>query len=163
MTDFLHISRAILLTDAKYQQQGGNGRKVVVAEVYQQTEHLAQTPAWIPGAVIESKTHEVSFFNQNAGQDRHFHLTTTEVYTVTFGEMIVRLNDEPAIVLKTGDTLIVEPETVHQIFGASFEATVVAIGPNLGPVDKFVQLEQGADWSCWADLSPDKRKSAYKL
>lgn len=129
-----------------------NGRKVLVNEMRPSKETQIHEPEWKPGPqegqtpVLETGYGgvEVASFNQKAGQDRHKHLTSTEIYTVLEGKIKIRVNDEE-LLLDAGDEIIVLPGTVHEVLdsGTEFLVRLHAIDCH-GDRDKYVS--QGGAW-----------------
>ncbi len=137
------IPEDALRSDAKFNQEGGNGRKIAVQSIYPESERHARSPNWEPGDVIETGVggYEMARFNEYAGQDLHQHEFATEIYTVLSGEMGILVGDDGKHVsVLQGDTIIVPPGTWHQVLRTTcFSAQVIVID-STGPKDKFIRI-----------------------
>jgi mannose-6-phosphate isomerase-like protein (cupin superfamily) len=157
-----------------------NGRKVLVTALWPFAESRMEHPEWAPGSpggrtpVLETGPGgiEIATFTEDADQDRHKHLISTEIYTVLKGRMRIRIDDGDLLTLDIGDEIVVLPGTVHEIVGNAAEENSEAGKPRLlirvhafqchGENDKYVQLEPGGPWFVWKDLSPERRRLTYR-
>lgn len=132
-------------------KENNNGRKVLVNEIFPKAERPIDDPELKPEPpppaghtpVFETGYGgvEIASFTEKAGQDRHKHFASMEIYTVLEGEMTIRIGDEPKpIVLQAGDEIVVLPGVVHEVLdnGTSFLTRVHAINC-YGPRDKYVE------------------------
>jgi uncharacterized cupin superfamily protein len=168
-----------------------NGRKHVVGELWDRSERPIADPEWVPGMKYEGKAlpevektpvlvtgnggTEIATFTEEAGQDRHMHLVSTETYTVLTGTVRIFIDDQGPLELAAGDEVVILPGTVHEIV-REIPARDEAHGSNrvpalvvrvhalrcYGDADKYVQLRQFGPWLRWKDLSKEDRKRAYK-
>lgn len=100
---------------------GGRGaRKILVTELQNDNERLADCVEWSPPenakkcpVQVMSDT-EVAVFNQEAIQELHYHRNGTEMYTVLEGEMVIEVDGQD-YKLNTGDMIVVNPNSVHEV------------------------------------------------
>jgi len=170
MPGYVLLTKRAALEDWKLAVPGGNGRKVFVNRMREQIERPLEDPAWRAapqGArtpVVETGPGglEIATCNGDAAQDRHKHLSATEIFTVLEGSIRIYLNDEGPLELSQGDEIVVMPGTVHEIVrGAIALLRVHAIACG-GEEDKYVQLVPGGDWLRWSELSRKERVRAYR-
>jgi mannose-6-phosphate isomerase-like protein (cupin superfamily) len=163
-----------------------NGRRHVVTKLWSAKERDINElgdPEWAPGpedgrtpvlVTCDGGT-EIATFTEDAGQDRHMHLVSTETYTVLKGALQILIDDRGPLKLSAGDEVIILPGTVHEIVrGTSTGKTLRDTGrePALlvrvhavqcqGEADKYVQLQPHGDWLRWSDLSKEDRTRAFK-
>lgn len=129
-------------------KEKNNGRKVLVNEIFPKTEKHIENPEW-EFAPQEGQTPvletgyggvEIATFTEKAGQDRHKHLVSMEIYTVIEGAMTIRIGDSNNVVLQSGDEIVVLPGVIHEVLdmGTSFLTRVHAINCH-GPRDKYTE------------------------
>ena len=134
----LLIARLAVEKDVDLQPSGKGKRKIAVTRLFDD-EIPTGDPIWEPTRptepkkVIKTSDLEISYFNQQAVQDRHRHSSATEIYTVIEGRMPIRIGDE-IYLLTAGDTAVVRPETVHEVLKSSepFLCQVVATHISVG-------------------------------
>ena len=131
-------------------KEKNNGRKVLVNEIFPKAERPIEDPQWAPESpppdgqtpVLETGYGgvEIATFTEKAGQDRHRHLASMEVYTVLEGTMTIKIGDRYNVVLQTGDEIVVLPRVIHEVLdkGTSFLTRVHAINCH-GQRDKYVE------------------------
>lgn len=127
-------------------EPGARGaRKHVVTNLYEAKEVEATHSLWRPPEkgelcqVVVAENWEMATFNEVADQDRHYHARGTEIYIVLDGGMWIKVGDDLHH-LGIGDTIIVNPGTVHEVIrkdGEDFLARVITMDCG-GPDDKFV-------------------------
>lgn len=152
-----------------------NGRKILATDVMSKFGEVEiNDPLWRVPAVLPTGLGglEVATFTEFAGQDRHKHGVSTEIYTVLKGTMLIYINDEGPHELNAMDEVIIFPGTIHEVVqkkrrardpGEGFELLVRVHALNChGVDDKFVQLAPNDEWHCWSKLSVEDRKRAYK-
>ncbi len=179
---FLLISRSSVERDAepgapnKLASCDNTGRKICAVSVMPEFgEHAASSPDWAVPAVLPTGAggFEIATFTEFSAQDRHRHEHAVEIYTVLEGCMEIYIDDAGPYTLAAGDEIVILPGTVHEIVqrkrrarnpGERFASLVRvhAIGA-CGPVDKYVQLEQGAEWRRWSELSREQRRACFRL
>ena len=95
-------------------------RKLLVTEVYQGKEAVAQAEHWTaprssePCPVLHTKDTELALFNQTAKQTRHRHRRGTEIYELLEGRMTIEVEGAD-YTLEPGDLIVVQPGAAHQI------------------------------------------------
>ena len=128
--DALLISLDAVKQDHALQHRGA--RKILVTGRYPASEAENSKILWRPPATSEKcavQTNadiELAVFNNRASQDRHYHESGTEIYTVLEGIMHIEI-EAAACTLSAGDTIVINPGTVHEIKpeGTSFICQVV--------------------------------------
>lgn len=87
--------------------------------------------------MLEAPDVEFAFFNERAGQDRHFHRRAYEIYTVLEGTCEIEVEGR-SYCLDATDSLVVCPGDHHEVRGGHgpFLAQVV-VAPCEGVDDKF--------------------------
>lgn len=130
--------------DSALSSAGPGGRRVAVTELRSQTEQPVGVLEWTapaPGArcdVIAGVNYEVGTFTHRSRQDRHHHLSATEIYLVLDGTMHIEI-EGTLHCLVAGDMVIVSPGAVHEVKPDSTEFLSRVISVNcLGPSDKFL-------------------------
>lgn len=119
-------------------------RKIVVMDINLANEKEATNIQWAPPregekAQVEAVPDmELAFFNHIASQDCHYHKIATEIYMVAEGTMVIEVA-ETDYTLSSGDMIIVNPNTVHQVKsdGIEFICGVVSINCG-GASDKYI-------------------------
>lgn len=140
----LILRKSSVKEDWKFKEKGG--RKVLVNKMYPD-ECDATKPEWEGGSkytktpVVETGCGglEVSTCTQDTKQDYHEHHLCTEIYTILYGEMNIKIKDE-TIKLTCGDEIIVFPYTAHQVLnnnGSAFLTRVHSINCH-GDNDKYI-------------------------
>jgi mannose-6-phosphate isomerase-like protein (cupin superfamily) len=121
------------------------GRKILVTKLYPLTEKEAAEVEWQPPKQLEKcpvqlmRDTEMAVFTDRTSQDRHYHKKGTEVYTVLNGEMTIEI-DQQDFSLSTGDAIVVNPGTPHQVKPGDKEFVCQVICINCsGETDKYVQ------------------------
>lgn len=126
-------------------KEGGRGaRKILVTDLYEKNEKLANNPIWRPAIPPDKcpvqlmKDTEMALFNQYASQDKHYHKIGTEIYMVLEGLMLIDIDNEE-FQLQSGDLVVVNPNSIHEVKpGASeFICRVITLGCQ-GERDKYV-------------------------
>jgi len=176
--DHLILRMDVVQRDWKLAKTDGgrnNGRKHLVKTLWPAKERPAITPEWsfdpedglTPVLETGEGGIEIATFTEDAVQDRHKHLVSTEIYIVLRGTLKMLINDGEPVELSAGDEVIVLPGTIHEILRTSpneksnLLVRVHALNAQ-GDNDKFVQMQPGGTWSRWSDLSPDDRLNAYR-
>ena len=119
-------------------------RKIVVTDIDLANETETTNIQWEPpheGEKAQVQTvpdMELAFFNQIATQDRHYHEIATEIYIVVEGTMVICV-EKIDFTLSSGDMIIVNPNTPHQVktTGIGFICGVVSINCG-GASDKYI-------------------------
>ncbi|HEY3383150.1 MAG TPA: hypothetical protein VGK32_15370 [Vicinamibacterales bacterium] len=176
---FVLIRRALVEQDGEPAENklgtvGNNGRKVLATRVLPEFGEVEVTrPQWTVPAVLPTGDGglEVATFTEFAGQDRHKHLRSTEIYTVLRGRLSIYIDDEPHV-LDALDEVVILPGTVHEVVqdkrrsrgvGEAFELLVrVHALSCFGVDDKYVQFDRGGAWHRWSELTREARARAYK-
>lgn len=139
-------------------RESNNGRKVLVNEIYQKTEQPISKPVWTAATCESEKTPvletgvggiEIATFSEKAGQDRHMHRLSTEIYTLLRGTMTIEV-DGDRYVLSEGDEVVVLPGAVHEVLPSEDEPFLCRVHAVncYGNLDKYV--EHGGRW-CQAE------------
>jgi mannose-6-phosphate isomerase-like protein (cupin superfamily) len=122
---------------------GRGARKHVVTSIFKKKERGAIKAVWRPPTdgqkcpVLVADNWEMATFSEVATQDCHLHRQGTEIYIVLEGTMKVEV-DNKIFALNEGDTLVVNPGTVHEVLReGSFLARVITVNCG-GPGDKLV-------------------------
>jgi mannose-6-phosphate isomerase-like protein (cupin superfamily) len=153
----------VVKKDWKLHVKNNNGRKVLATEIYPKTEIPIEYPEWYPGnEKVKAPVYEtgiggieVSTFNHKAGQEKHKHLISTEIYTVLEG-IVTIVVDDIELLLTEGDELIILPGTVHEVLTSNVEFLVRVHTVNCyGDMDKYVQI--GDDWCQVLTLNQSKK------
>lgn len=119
-------------------------RKIMVTARRPDTEEPCTRTVWAPPAagekagVLETPDTELAYFTHTAAQDRHYHTTATEIYTVLEGQMGLEAADAK-YTLNAGDAIVIPSGTIHRVepSGLSFLCQVVSIHCG-GPQDKHL-------------------------
>jgi quercetin dioxygenase-like cupin family protein len=120
MNKCLKIELDVLKSDPALSPGSRGGRKIMVSEVYEGVEREADSDVWpapLPGQtcqVLRTSNAELTFFTEQAHQDRHYHTKGTEIYMVIMGALTIEV-DGVDYYLSQGDTLVVQPDAVHQV------------------------------------------------
>lgn len=82
---------------------------------------------------------ELSHFNQQASQDRHYHKLATEIYMVLEGTMLIEVDGQDYS-LAMGDMIVINPKTAHQVKPneKEFLCRVIAVN-SIGASDKIIK------------------------
>jgi mannose-6-phosphate isomerase-like protein (cupin superfamily) len=141
------VSKEAVKSDPALADGGRGARKLIVTELYETKERIADIIKWIPPkpgekcAVQVMPNVEIAVFNHQASQDRHYHENGTEVYMVLEGLMTIEIANENYI-MQAGDMMIVNPKTIHEVKtkpgGNGFLCRVVTLNCG-GVLDKFIQ------------------------
>ncbi len=125
-------------------QAGNRGaRKVLVTRLLEKREIEAGAVVWSPPTKPEkcpvqvAPNIELAIFTQQAEQDRHYHKSGTEFYSLLEGQMTIEVEGQ-RYALTAGDMIIVNPGSIHQILpvGSTFLCQVITA--NCGGVsDKY--------------------------
>jgi mannose-6-phosphate isomerase-like protein (cupin superfamily) len=127
-------------------QPGARGaRKLLVTGIYAELEQPACQTVWSPPATTEkcqvqvTPDIELAVFTEQNAQDRHFHKVASEFYTVLKGEMVIEVEDH-SYLLSAGDTIVINPGTVHQIKPEGCEFICQVLTANCsGIADKYIR------------------------
>jgi mannose-6-phosphate isomerase-like protein (cupin superfamily) len=126
-------------------EKGGRGaRKVLVTDLYEETEEKARQVRWWPPVdgdkcpVQLTEDLEIGFFTEDAPQDRHCHERGTEIYWLLRGQVEIEVAGEDYC-LAAGDALIVNPGAAHEVKPTARPFLCGVIQANCGgAADKFV-------------------------
>ena len=127
-------------------QPGKRGaRKILVTEIYPEREQAACQSVWSPPTPAEkcqvqvTPDIELALFTEQNAQDKHHHKVASEFYTVLKGVMVIEVDDQ-SYTLSAGDTIVINPGTVHQIKpqGCKFLCQVITTNCS-GIADKYVE------------------------
>jgi mannose-6-phosphate isomerase-like protein (cupin superfamily) len=131
-------------SDPALQPDGRGARKILVTEVYSHREEAATELIWGPPTdsnkcpVQLMRDTEIAIFTQGASQDRHYHKTGTEIYTVLEGRMVIEVEGTDYS-LAAGDMIVVNPFAVHQVKPEGTEFLCWLVTANCGGVsDKYL-------------------------
>ncbi|HJQ71317.1 MAG TPA: cupin domain-containing protein [Blastocatellia bacterium] len=130
--------------DAALKPGGRGARKLLVTELYPETEREATEVLWTPPAAGErcpvqvSENAESAVFTERASQDRHYHREATEIYLVVEGDMTIEVEGTDYR-LAAGDMILVNPGAAHEVKPGEdrFICRVIAVNSG-GPADKFL-------------------------
>ncbi|WP_187646945.1 cupin domain-containing protein [Nitrosophilus labii] len=144
MNKCLKIELNKIKDDIALSSIGRGTRKIIVTDIYQDKEKEANRDIWEPPilqekcSVLRMSNIEMSFFNENAKQDRHYHKEGTEIYMVIEGEFIIEVEEKIYHLFK-GDTIIVHPYSIHYVKNVGNRYLCRMINVNCGgEKDKFV-------------------------
>ncbi|HEX5731611.1 MAG TPA: cupin domain-containing protein [Blastocatellia bacterium] len=129
--------------DAALDPEGRGARKLLVTELYSETEQEATEVLWSPpeGAqrcpVQVTADTELAVFTEQAAQDRHYHREATEIYMVVEGEMTIEVEGRQ-YALRAGDMIVVNPGAAHEVKRGKekFLCRVITVNCK-GMADKF--------------------------
>lgn len=159
-----------------------NGRKHAVTGLWANKERPISDSEWTfepeggltPVLETGAGGLEIATCTEEANQDRHRHLVSTEIYTVLKGTLRIFIDDAGPIELAAGDEIVILPGTVHQVIQEPPRARprdpeeepellvrVHALECH-GDEDKYVQLEKEGPWERWSGLSAEEKRQAYK-
>lgn len=116
----LLVKLSALKDDLALKPQARGARKLLVTELFSSKENLAQEPIWQAPKnnekcqVLLTKDFEMSVFNQDSTQDRHYHKFATEIYLVIEGTMLIEVENQDYS-LSLGDSIIINPRTIHLV------------------------------------------------
>ena len=131
----------------KYFESTGHergSRKIIVTTLRNEEEREAMEEEWTaPGSgsrcpVLRMPADEMSFFTEQAKQDRHYHKVGTEIYMSIWGTLSIEV-EGTIYPLEAGDTLVVHPFSVHQVLPSEipFLCRIITLNAG-GPADKFI-------------------------
>lgn len=180
--EFVFIGHDAVLRDGevvgepnKLRVPGNNGRKVLATEVLAKFgEKQICKPGWHVPYVLPTGEGgiEVATFTEFAGQDRHKHETSIEIYTVLKGSMEIYINDDGPHQVRQMEEVVILPGTVHEVVEQIPDANGVSNDFSLlvrvhaiscfGAVDKFVQFSPDGEWKRWDGVPRDERPKAYR-
>lgn len=140
----LFIPLSAVKKDAAFHPGARGARKIVVTDIDTSKEEEVPNIEWVPPHTGE-KAHvevmpdtELAFFNQLASQERHYHKIATEIYMVVEGTMVIEVAGKE-YVLSSGDTIIVNNNTIHKVKPERSEFICRVISINCGGVsDKYI-------------------------
>jgi mannose-6-phosphate isomerase-like protein (cupin superfamily) len=142
----LYISKDSIMKDESLKEGNRGARKLLVTELYASKEIQATDVTWNPPIsqqkcpVHVTSNLELAYFTEIVPQDKHYHKIATEIYNLMEGWMIIEL-DGIEIEMKAGDTIVVNPNTIHLIKKSPksdhFLCQVVAAN-SAGISDKYV-------------------------
>ena len=161
--------------DNKHRKPGNNGRKILAKEVIERFgEKEISDPLWTVPYVLPTGEGgvEVATFTEYAGQDRHKHDRSIEIYTVLKGSMQIYINDDGPHQVNELDEIVILPGTIHEVVeqqpaqenannGFSLLVRVHAIDC-YGDVDKFVQFSPDGEWKRWDSIPREEKPKAYR-
>ncbi len=137
----LIVTNKSILTDPALKVGARGARKIAVTTLYKDNEHPYEEPYWFgsnsstPVMVMEDT--EFAVFTEETVQDCHYHTLAHEFYTVLKGQFTIQI-DDACYTLNAGETVVVPPYAVHQIFrDTPFTAQVIVTHCG-GVEDKFV-------------------------
>lgn len=116
----LLLTRQAVAADSALLPGARGARKHIVTELFDKKETEAIGPVWVSPAegekcpVVVAKGLEMASFTEVTAQDRHYHKVGTEIYIVLAGMMRIEV-DGLVFTLELGDTLVVNPDAVHQV------------------------------------------------
>ena len=130
--------------DAAFKPGGRGARKLLVTQLYPETEREATEVHWSPPAAGErcpvqvTENTESAVFTEQASQDRHYHRKATEIYLVVEGEMTIEVEGDD-YTLAAGDMIVVNPGAMHEVKPGreKFICRVIAVN-STGSADKFL-------------------------
>lgn len=130
--------------DAAFNPEGRGARKLLVTELYSETEQEATEVLWSPPrgaercAVQVMADTELAVFTELARQDRHYHREATEIYIVVEGRMTIEVEGRD-YTLHAGDMIVVNPGAAHEVKRGDekFICRVIAVNSK-GAADKFL-------------------------
>lgn len=141
----LVIHLAEVAQDPALQPCKRGARKILVTGIYPEREQPAVKCVWSPPAPAEkcevqvTPDIELAVFTEQNAQDRHHHKIASEFYTVLKGEMVIEVEDH-SYTLSAGDTIVINPGTVHQIKPQGCEFLCQVITANCsGIADKYIE------------------------
>ncbi len=114
------VSKEAVKCDPALAVGARGARKLMVTELYETKERVADDVKWVPPksgekcAVQVMMNAEIAVFNQLASQDRHYHEKGTEIYIVIEGEMKIEV-DGIDYKLQDSDMIIVNPKAIHEV------------------------------------------------
>lgn len=140
----LVITAEAIASDPALQTGSRGARKIAVTSLFEEKEVPYENPNWegssakTPVMVLDNT--EFAVFTDETVQDRHYHKLAHEFYTVLDGKFTIEVEGEQ-FSLTRGETIIVPPFAVHEVFrDHGFTAQVVTT--NCGGVsDKFIPQE----------------------
>ena len=145
MQPALDIHIAVVKQDPALQPGKRGARKILVTGIYPEQEQLACQSVWSPPAPAEkcqvqvTPDIELALFTEQNVQDRHHHKVASEFYTVLKGVMVIEVEDH-TYTLSAGDTVVINPGTVHQIKSQGCEFICQVITTNCsGIADKYIE------------------------
>ena len=116
----LLVRRTLRRQDPALQAGHRGDRKILVTELYAETEVSASATHWQPArdgessAVMVTESTELAVFTKHASQDRHYHSQGNKLYTVLERRMHIEV-ERTVYALNPGDTTIVPPWSVHEV------------------------------------------------
>lgn len=136
----LFVSKEAVKRDPALQESARGARKLLVKNLYEAKERIADSIEWVPPksgekcSVQVASGSEVAVFNQLASQDRHYHRSGTEIYMVLEGEMTIEVEGIHYVLL-SGDMIVVNPSSIHEIkpHESVFLCTVVTMNCSVAP------------------------------
>ena len=139
----LLVTKDVVELDGALKSGAQGYRKLLVTKPYPNEEE-ASNVKWSPPAEGEKclvqvmADAEVAIFNQHAAQDRHYHKQGTEIYMVLDGNMVIDIQGDDYS-LSSGDMIVVNPGTVHEVKpkGTEFLSRVVTLHCG-GAEDKYI-------------------------
>jgi quercetin dioxygenase-like cupin family protein len=144
MQPALVIHLAKIKQDPALQPNARGARKLLVTGIYPEHEQVARQNVWSPPTDAEkcqvqiTQDIELATFTEQNAQDRHYHQLATEVYTVLKGVMMIEVEAQ-LYTLTAGDTIVINPGSVHQIKVQGCEFICQVITANCGGIaDKFI-------------------------
>lgn len=141
----LLITSAAIAADPALQSGSRGARKIVVTSLYEEKEipfensHWQGSPVKSPVMVLDNT--EFAVFTDETVQDRHYHKHAHEFYTVLNGKFVIEVEGE-MFSLTSGETIIVPPYAVHEVF-RDHRFTAQVVTTNCGGVsDKFLPEDE---------------------
>jgi gentisate 1,2-dioxygenase len=130
--------------DAAFSTEGRGARKLLVTELYSETEQEATEVSWSPPRGAERcpvqvmADTELAVFTEMARQDRHYHREATEIYMVVEGRMTIEVEGRD-YTLHAGDMIVVNPCAEHEVKRGleKFICRLIAVNSK-GRADKFL-------------------------
>jgi mannose-6-phosphate isomerase-like protein (cupin superfamily) len=143
----LLVSKEAVKRDPALQDNTCGARKLMVKNFREAKEYIADNIEWASPksgekcAVQVASDSEVAFFTQLASQDRHYHRSSTEIYIVLEGEMTIEV-EGIHYVLSSGDMIVVNPSSIHEIKPCESEFLCTVVTLNCGGVPDKVALSK---------------------
>jgi mannose-6-phosphate isomerase-like protein (cupin superfamily) len=173
--DYVIQDAEVIRKENKLRMLGKNGRKIVATSVISKfDEELIDDPIWKVPKILPTGDGglEIASFTEFAGQDRHKHKKSIEIYTVLKGTMEIYIDDKGPYSVYEGDEVVILPGTIHQVVQKNprpdlsegdFDLLVrVHAMDCYGNADKYVQLNPNGDWERWDNISREEKDRAYK-
>lgn len=123
--------------DPALSRNGRGERKILVTRLYPGSEVESASTVWKPETasvltpVQVMGDAEMAVFTHRASQTRHLHRLGTEIYTVLEGGMTIEV-EGVEYSLKAGDTIVVNPGSLHEVLPRENEFLCKVVTVNCG-------------------------------